>query len=252
MSPEQDHLQNVDSIMEQASLALMRMDYLDCEAHCLKALALTRQQQDWANYARVLLPLQETRRQRRMIAAEGVIRIGTADRDEQEQDQAEAWLEQMPNGGCMLVTQPYAADQAAKLARAAKAGNQYVEVLYADNATDASSWILRSFDEQIDDGPAIECKIDAPPAPWLNRWLNHNGAEHQTGEPNGSPGKPADWFLDACEALGDAALAQVPDMLDPLQRIKALEQCLGVVTDHEILHQRLWQAARKAALMTTS
>ena len=69
---------DVDAIMEDASQALSRMDYLSCETFCLKALSLARRAKRWPVYARILLPLQETRRQRRMIAAAGVIRLGSA------------------------------------------------------------------------------------------------------------------------------------------------------------------------------
>ena len=110
----------LDAMMEAASQALARMDYLVCESHCLDALAIARQRQDWPYYARILMPLQEARRQRRMIAAEGVIRLGTANLD----GDPSAWLEQMRVGptqaeiaGCIVLTQPHGADDARRLAQ---------------------------------------------------------------------------------------------------------------------------------------
>ena len=66
--------ETIPELMERASVALVDMDYLQCEALCLKALALARAAADWAAYARIVLPLQEARRQRRMIALDG--RVG--------------------------------------------------------------------------------------------------------------------------------------------------------------------------------
>jgi len=237
---------DVDTIMEQASLALKRMDYLGCEAHCLKALALTRENQDWPNYARVLLPLQEARRQRRMIAADGVVRLGSNDLG-----QPSEWIEKLSNGGCILLTHPHTIDQARELCQTTRSRDLYVEVLYADNTADASPWRLRSFQ-----GPAVECDVEAPPENWLDCWINGGSISADTNspqdKPEGFPGRAADWFLDCCEALGDAAMSQVSDTLAPQQYIEALESCLLVVTDHELLHQHLWDAAGKATLTGTS
>jgi len=66
----------LDALMEDASRALAEMDYLTCESLCLKALAAAREDGNWAYYKRILLPLQEVRRQRRMIAADGDVVLG--------------------------------------------------------------------------------------------------------------------------------------------------------------------------------
>ena len=53
----------LDDQMETASQALAELDYARCEALCVKALEQARKQSDWVMYQRVLLPLQEARRQ---------------------------------------------------------------------------------------------------------------------------------------------------------------------------------------------
>jgi hypothetical protein len=64
--------------------------------------------------------------------------------------------------------------------------------------------------------------------------------------PAPGPG-PDDWFLDACEALGDAALEALnPGPINPLL-VDKLEGCLEAVVDHEILHQRLGEVAAALA-----
>ena len=247
----------LDRIMESATAALMAMDYLTCESKCLDALSIARRKQNWTYYARILLPLQEARRQRRMIAAEGSFRFGSTNLGGDPQP----WLERLGNG-CIVVSQPHAPEVAHAVARAARASRRHVEVLYADNPVTAPTWQLRSYA-----GPATTTRLPAPPADMIDRWMDplpptQNAPHCSPVAPDGpgptggqcqlnAPCHPADWFLNACESLGDAALNQVGPHLRASQRVEALEHCLDVVADHEIIHQRLGDAAHNAQ-MTTS
>jgi len=222
---------DLDSVMEQASEALARMDYLTCERLCLEALAAARADRDWAYYAAILMPLQESRRQRRMIAADGAIRLGTSDCS----TDVRQWLKHLSRGGCIVVTTPCTAEQAASLRRIAHERRLLIEVLLADNAANAEQWTLRAIDSPVQ----AACHRPAPPAAWRDRWLNDAAdvaAVHDA--------TPADWFLDAMEALGDEAMSAIDPALTGEARLAALENCLTVVSDHEILHQRLGDAAR--------
>ncbi len=237
---------DIDQIMERASQVLAGMDYLECEALCVQALALARQRRDWDYYARILLPLQESRRQRRIIAAAGVVRLGTS---ETPPDAAASLLEKF-DSGCIVLTHPLNALDAAALQTEARTRRRHIEVLFADNPANAATWTLRSFN-----GTQVSLTTPAPPADWRDRWLTPD--EQRTmaapvvlpGTPQEeivttTPTTPADWFLVAMEALGDAALARVDASLESEARLKALETCLEAVTDHEILHQRLADTAR--------
>jgi len=204
--------EKLDEVMEQASQALADMDYLTCEALCVQALTEAGEQKQYRYYARVLLPLQEARRQRRMIAAQGDVLLGGGDRGVDW----EAWLEQgMP--GCVVMTQPNTLEDAAALAERARVDSRYIEVLFADNKHNAVRWILRAYE-----GPDITCECDAP-----------------TAEQDA-----AQWFLNATEQLGDAALASVDDSLIDESLVHDIEARLRVFPDHELLHQALAQAAR--------
>jgi hypothetical protein len=206
--------------MERASIALAKMDYLACEALCLDALAETRRDGNWSDYTRILLPLQEARRQRRMIAAEGKVRLGSASLEGSPSD----WLaDHAPM--CIAFTSPHTVDDAARFTQLAGEQYKYVEALFVDSATDAATWTVRSFA-----GPAVQCELTAPPREAIDTWTHSDR-----------------WFLAASEALGDAALQTVTAKLGTIERIEQLEHCLGAATDHEILHQRLWDAARSLA-----
>ena len=231
MSP--DNSDKLDKVMEQASQALAQMDYLTCEDLCLQTLTLAAAQRNWAYYARVLLPLQEARRQRRLIAAEGVIRLGTSDLV----GDPVRWLRQLAPG-CVVLTAPHDRPIARRLTKAVRRQRLYVEVLLAEAPPRCPDWTLMSVD-----GIQVSCVVPAPPSQWTNRWLESAKSSDEAGPSESSPG-PADWFLDACEALGDAALGQVHVPLGKPMRVMRLERCLEVVTDHEILHQALADAAK--------
>jgi hypothetical protein len=228
--------QTLDELMEQASQALARMDYLTCERLCVQALGQARQQKRWAYYARILLPLQEARRQRRQIAAEGTIRLGTASLAGAPAD----WLDQL-TAGCILVTHPHTADDAKALADAVHEKQRFVEVLFADCEITDDPWRVRSFQ-----GPRIEVRRPAPPDAWRDRWIQ--AEEHAEPAPADQSQTPADWFLDTSEALGDAATEKIEARSDAIpggeQRVWLLEEALPVTADHEILHQKLGDAAR--------
>lgn len=223
--------------MERASQALARMDYLECEALCIEALTLARQSQLWDYYARILLPLQESRRHRRMIAAEGCVRLGTS----LVAGDVAALLSEHP-AGCIVLTPPHTADDARRLQQAARDAHLFVEILLAAPHADDARWTLRTFS-----GPAASCSVPRPPAAWIDAWQPASAANPESP----TPPHPADWFIDASESLGDELCRQVAAPMGSVARVLELEHCLAAVTDHEILHQRLSDAARAVSSSNT-
>ena len=67
--------QQIDQIMEQASDALAGMAYLRCEKLCLEAMRLAREAKGFDTLGRIVLPLQEARRQRRQTAVEAGLHV---------------------------------------------------------------------------------------------------------------------------------------------------------------------------------
>ena len=80
----------------------MAMEYLACENLCIEALNLALQQKDYDTYARILMPLQEARRQRRQSAEDIGVFILNADKLTPQQI-----LDQHPQGCLMLINPPY-------------------------------------------------------------------------------------------------------------------------------------------------
>ncbi len=236
----------LDDQMEQASEALAMTDYLTCEQLCIKALAQAKAAKDWAYYGRILLPLQESRRQRRMIAADAPIRLGTS-----EQGGGPAlWLEHL-QAGCVVVTHPHSRSEAARLLADVRERNLYVEVLFADTLVSDKQWQISS---PIDGH--ISILMAAPDPAQRDQWLAPGTATvaNVSAMDDGVAQRvetarvaAANWFIEATQKLGDAWLATVK-VSDAAERITALEACIDACGDHEILHQRLADAAKAARL----
>lgn len=224
----------LDPIMEMASQSLAKTDYFACEAACLRALSIARRNRDWPYYARILMPLLESRRQRRMIARDGTVRIGSA----QLESEPATWIRQFSAAGCLVITRPHDDEVAKRFAKLVREECLSIEVLLVinENPVSDSEWTLSSMTT-----PKVTCAFPVPQPGWTERWMNSVEAAAATSKTGSA--SPVDWFLDGCEALGDAALASVEAPLGDPQRVIDLEQCLGVVTDHEKIHQALSDAA---------
>ncbi|MEM9883656.1 MAG: hypothetical protein AAF800_12140 [Planctomycetota bacterium] len=213
-----------DHIMEHASRRLAEMDYLGAEVLCEQGLALARAGGDWRGYARALLPLQECRRQRRIAAADAAVQLGT-----------NACLAHPPGGprdGCVAVTAPQTRIDAARLDAEARDSGRYVVVLWCEPGE--TTWRVATHT-----GPWVHEDVEAPPPEVQRRRL--------TADDGDAHAAAVHWLIAASEALGDAALAAVDEPLGSIDRVTQLEAMLAAVGDHEILHQRLADAARALA-----
>ncbi|MEE9405122.1 MAG: hypothetical protein V3V20_09525 [Algisphaera sp.] len=207
---------DIDKIMETASQQLADMDYAASETTCLNALAAAKKANDWALYARIVLPLQECRRQRRVNAADHAVQVGLAKGAE------------VPDTGCVVFTAPQTPEDGGAWQTARRADGHAVEAIFAQ-AAHRKTWRIISV---ID--PTLACPVTSPMKAFtLNKPLD--GDERNLA---------AHWFIAANEALGNAALERVDAAEGTSERIDQLEAALLAVGDHEILHQHLANAAR--------
>jgi hypothetical protein len=144
-----DH--DIDAIMEDASRMLLATRYLECERLCLMALERARAADDFDRYARILMPLQEARRQRRQIATDaGVFVIAGQHRS------AEDILMAHREGCLLLVSPPYSKSDLEHIRALADKQDKYIEavLLTADAA-------LRCFEYMMEcGGDGALSKID--------------------------------------------------------------------------------------------
>lgn len=215
----------LDDVMETASQALAQMQYARCEALCVEALGQARDAGQWVIYQRILLPLQEARRQRRQSALDGPILLGTPVMDDANNQRPQGMTQ-----GCIVLTWPHTASDAKAFNQKLHESSSPVELLFADNSADATNWRITSMA-----GPGLSIDLPAPNPEWVGQWVAPSGIASPT---------PAHWFMQASEALGNAALAAIEAQPGTLEYLSALEAALACVDDHEILHQRLASAAK--------
>lgn len=221
----------IDRLMERASVALERTRYFEAERFCKDALQKAYAEGDFERMSRILLPLQEARRQKRQLAIDSGRFIVLA-----ESDMMMAMVQDILPG-CYLFQPPLLGIDSRNFREEADARGVPTLVLCREPMTRDEQWPLVAVG-QI----ALRTRV-APAAP-LRRIETGITKDGYTG----SPPPSASWFEAAAEALGDAAIAKVR-MDDPAAwRVDDLMVALSVHPDHEKLHQRLEEACRQAAL----
>lgn len=131
---------DIDAIMDRASERLIATDYAGCERLCLEALSLARHSGDFERYARILLPLQEARRQRRQIAVDaGVYVLGEPKLD------AAAILDRHGRGCLLLLCPPYAREDEQAVRDLARERRLFIEALALDGQS-----LRQCFEQQME------------------------------------------------------------------------------------------------------
>lgn len=207
-----DRLKRIEGLMEEAEAAMRRNHWFQAESHAAKALQTARQGEEWALMARIVLPLQEARRQRLAPALESR-KVTILDQPLPEAIKA--------SKGCVLVQPPLVGADARRLRLAAMAQEVSVAVLCREPLTR-----MRQCPVVAIGAATVRTKL-APPKVW----------EKPTME----------WFVSAMEELGDAAIQMVDTGVDLDRQIDQVLAYLDAVPDHEKLHQLLSEMCLRAS-----
>ena len=200
----------IDTLMETASAALASGDYFACEREASKALELAHAASDWDRMARICMPLEEARRQKRLEAADA----GVAGRIDSVDDLL-AMDDIAP--GCWLLEPMVVAAHARDFRSRADESGVPILVIVREPETQLGDWPLAAL------GPVVvRTRVAAP--------------EELTPE----------WFLAAAEAMGEEALESIEEDLEPETRVNRIMERLLALRDHDELHQELAQACRDA------
>jgi hypothetical protein len=213
MSPALGEMRVVDDLMERASRALLATDYFEAEHLCLAALEKAFQCNDFERMSRIVMPLQESRRQRRQQAADtGRVFVVSKTLPRASEIQS----------GMYLVEPPLIGRQAKTLREMAERRRVPVIVIAREPLTRLGKWPIVA----VGDGPrmptSIRTYVDPPKMP-----------------------PTAEWFLRTNELLGDAAILKVKSG-PAAWRADELMHFLDAHPDHEKLHQALEAECRKA------
>lgn len=211
MNKAKDPGADIDKLMERASNALTNTDYFEAERLAGEALQTAHAANDNDRMARILLPLQEARRQKRLIAADTgkLVRLSEQLPEDEHTEPA-----------CYLIEPMLVGADARNLRDQADRLQIPTLVVCREPATREGKWPVVMI------GPiTVRTHTDPPP----------------DDEPT------IQWMIAASEALGDAAIARCNDIEDLTQRRDALLDRLGTCKDHEKLHQALEQTCRQLA-----
>ncbi len=243
MSSQTGKGDRVDALMEQASKALVARRYFEAERLAVSALRKAHTRRDYERMGRILLPLQEARRQKRDLAFDaaksGAVFVVDAE---------------VPSGrklvpGCYLVAPPRVGLDGRQLREAADRREVPVIVTVREPTTRDGLWPVVAL------GPVtVRAKVTPPTSPGKK---GKSGGPKAVASKGAKPSKAGavtvgvdppptpEWFLEANEHLGDAGSA-LAIQSSPHARVDALMNALEAIPDHEKLHQRLMDAAREA------
>ncbi|MBL9002026.1 MAG: hypothetical protein JNK25_12910 [Phycisphaerae bacterium] len=210
----------IDVLMDKACKALEAAEYFKAEELCERAFAESREHHDFERCARICLPLQEARRQRRQAAID-TNRITT--------------ISQLPSPkgdiaeGMYLLTPPLVGIAARDFRARANKQEVPTMILVREPTTRSGKWPIVGVGTGPREPVVVRVQLEPPAA---------------------EPTVP--WFLSAQEALGDAAIRRAPQDVPADHHVDDLADLLEAVPDHEKLIQELAAACRAAIGSTPS
>ncbi|MBT8484541.1 MAG: hypothetical protein HKO59_11020 [Phycisphaerales bacterium] len=202
----------IDTLMDKASKTLAATEYFKAETLAEQALKLARQAEDFERMARIILPLQETRRQRLQMALD----VGTITILEEPVGE-----DTKVESGCYLVRPPLVGADARRLRLAALHQEVPVAVVCREPLTDLKLCPIVA----IGPGVTVRTKVKPPKKPDAPTMA---------------------WFTMALETLGDFAIETIDPGVAALKRLDILIARLDAIPDHEGLHHAVAEACAAA------
>lgn len=235
---------NLLELCELGQERLMAMEYIAAEAALVEAEAIARPRSDWDALARLYLPLQEARRQRRQRCGEGIVRLDLIAAGPQDHLDGRRIADEFPHG--QLLVAGWGTIEPARQLRAEQTRRGlYVETfLAAAYPVDGSIAVVIVPLEMSPLPPmrprsVTELIAAAGPASMVHPIA---------ALPNGpARGRAATYerVMEMWERLHRPFLKAADAQADPLARIDAYRQTIEVDYACELAHQNLAATARE-------
>ncbi len=203
---------SVTSLMTKAQQALARNHWFEAERMCTRALDMARGEGDFNLMARIVLPLQEARRQRMQLALDSK-KIVIVDEPSVEERKIEV--------KCYLVQPPLVGADARRMRLLALEREIPAMFLCREPKTQLGLCPVVAIGQVT-----VRTRIDPP-----KKWDKPDLA----------------WYVAACEQLGDAAIETLDRTAEPARQVDALLERLDAIPDHEKLHQVFAEVCKEAA-----
>lgn len=216
----------------------MRMEYLQAEQTLCSAEEISLEQRDFDTLARLYMPLQETRRQRRQRCGEGIVRLNLVAEDADDHLDGQRVVENYPHGQ-LLVAGWGSIAPAIKVRELQKQQGLFVETFLAAvyPVGDARAVVIVPSDA-VALPDATPRMIDE-----LISLLPHHALVYHINELPAGP-QQGTWqtyayVMSMWERLHSPFLAQADMTRDPMARIQAYRNTIHVDYACELAHQRL-------------
>jgi hypothetical protein len=233
----------LQSQCELGQQELTRMDYLAAERTLAAAERQAWEQRDFDTLARLYLPLQEARRQRRQRCGEGIVCLDLIAQGPDDHLEARHIVENYPFGQ-LLVAGWGSIEPAKQVRQLQRQHDLYLETFLAAVYPTPRGQVIAIV-------PRAAAVLPAPqnlPLEMLERVLPpHCLILHQDEIPRGSRRGTADTYAQVMtlwERLHTPFLAAADAEQDPIRKIEAYRKTLEVDYACELAHQKLSDTAR--------
>ncbi len=201
----------IDDLMQKAQAALKSARWFESERLAQRALELSHQVGDFGRMSRIIMPLQESRRQRMQMAMEST---------QVKWIEGEIGEDHRVGPGLHMMQPPLVGADARRVRLTAMRREVPALVLCREPTTQLGKVPIVAIGLMT-----IRARIDAPE----------------------KPAKPTKkWFLQALEQLGDAAIEMIDTGMDAVRQVDVAVSLLDSLPDHEGLHTTLVQLCLKA------
>lgn len=201
----------IDELMQKAQASLKAARWFEAERLAHRALELAHDAGDFGRLKRIVLPLQESRRQRMLLAAEA---------------KSVKWMEgevtedHKVAPGLHMLQPPLVGADARRLRLSALKREVPALIVCREPATQLGLVPIVAIGLVT-----VRARIDPPD----------------------NPKKPdKEWFLWALEQLGDAAIGMIDTGVDAVRQVDSVIDLLDSVPDHEALHTTLIDLCERA------
>ncbi|MCS7032703.1 MAG: hypothetical protein NZ561_01770 [Phycisphaerae bacterium] len=237
--------EDIQSLCQQGQAHLTAMRYLHAERVLEAAEAMALAEEDWDSLARLYMPLQECRRQKRQRCGEGMVRLDWTASAPGDVIDAREVARQIPHGQVLLAGWG-SIEPACQLRALAREQNLYLETFLA------AVYELAGGARVVAIVPTDEVALPPPePLPLdtlLRRLPPHSILIPLSELPSGArPGDACTYArtMSLWERLHLPFLSQADATPEPKARIEAYRRTIRVDYACELAHQRLSDTARE-------
>ncbi|MGA2230658.1 MAG: hypothetical protein ABSH22_07140 [Tepidisphaeraceae bacterium] len=239
---------DIEELCERGQSQLMAMEYLAAEATLADVARQAESTVDFDLLSRVMLPLQEARRQRRQRCGEGTVSLDLLANGPDDLLDARRIVEEIPKGQ-LLVAGWGTLEPALEVRRLQREQGLYVETfLAAVYLTEAGRAIVIAPSEDTKLPPPAPRSWDALASELPRRCLMLRQLDLPAGRQTGTA-ETYGRIMDLWEKLHSPFLADGNGTLDLHEKITRYETTISVDYACELAHQGIAEAARRLAKM---